>query len=324
MTPQGKPDSQPKLLVERRFLPFFITQFLGAFNDNVFKNALIILIAFQGAQFTDINTHTLTNLSAGLFILPFFLFSATAGQLIDKTEKSLSMRRIKMLEIVIMLFAAWAFIQGELFWLIALLFLMGSQSSLFGPAKYSYIPQHLDDSELIAGNALVQMGTFVAILIGTMAGGLLIAEEEGREQDEWGVTAIPHNTAEPVQNIYGGDVMITATTPEQQLAAWIFTKWFTSPEVQAEWVDISGYFPTRAGTNEFLTGYDEENPQWAAARDLLPFAYYEPQLISYQGTRDAAEEAFNAIMQGADIQATLDELTETANELQEELMSEVP
>ncbi len=180
MTPQGKPDSQPKLLVERRFLPFFITQFLGAFNDNVFKNALIILIAFQGAQFTDINTHTLTNLSAGLFILPFFLFSATAGQLIDKTEKSLSMRRIKMLEIVIMLFAAWAFIQGELFWLIALLFLMGSQSSLFGPAKYSYIPQHLDDSELIAGNALVQMGTFVAILIGTMAGGLLIAEEEGR------------------------------------------------------------------------------------------------------------------------------------------------
>ena len=180
MTPQGKPDSQPKLLVERRFLPFFITQFLGAFNDNVFKNALIIMIAFQGAQFTDINTHTLTNLSAGLFILPFFLLSATAGQLIDKTEKSLSMRRIKMLEIVIMLFAAWAFIEGELFWLIALLFLMGSQSTLFGPAKYSYIPQHLDDSELIAGNALVQMGTFVAILVGTMAGGLLIAEEEGR------------------------------------------------------------------------------------------------------------------------------------------------
>ena len=180
MSEQGIPESQPRLLVERRFLPFFITQFLGAFNDNVFKNALIILIAFQGAQFTDVGTNTLTNLSAGLFILPFFLFSATAGQLIDKTEKSLSMQRIKMLEIAIMLCAAWAFTAGELYLLIALLFLMGSQSTLFGPAKYSYIPQHLDDNELIAGNALVQMGTFVAILVGTMAGGLLIAHEDGR------------------------------------------------------------------------------------------------------------------------------------------------
>lgn len=180
MSEQGKPESQPRLLVERRFLPFFITQFLGAFNDNVFKNALIILIAFQGAQFSSVDTNTLTNLSAGLFILPFFLLSATAGQLIDKTEKSLSMRRIKMLEIFIMLCAAWAFSAGELYLLIALLFLMGAQSTLFGPAKYSYIPQHLDDNELIAGNALVQMGTFVAILIGTMTGGLLIAHENGR------------------------------------------------------------------------------------------------------------------------------------------------
>lgn len=180
MSEQGTPESQPHLLVERRFLPFFITQFLGAFNDNVFKNALIILIAFQGAQFSDIDTNTLTNLSAGLFILPFFLLSATAGQLIDKTDKSLSMQRIKLLEIVIMLCAAWAFYAGNLYLLIALLFLMGAQSTLFGPAKYSYIPQHLDNSELIAGNALVQMGTFVAILIGTMVGGLLIAREDGR------------------------------------------------------------------------------------------------------------------------------------------------
>ncbi len=181
MSASGTPDSQPRLLVERRFLPFFITQFLGAFNDNVFKNALIIMIAFQGAQFSTIATNTLTNLSAGLFILPFFLLSATAGQLIDRTEKSLSIRRIKMLEIAIMLCAAWAFHVGELYLLIALLFLMGAQSTLFGPAKYSYIPAHLADNELIAGNALVQMGTFVAILIGTMAGGLLIAHEDGRQ-----------------------------------------------------------------------------------------------------------------------------------------------
>lgn len=149
-----------------------------------------------------------------------------------------------------------------------------------------------------------------------------VASENNTEPDVWGVTAIPHTTDEPVQNIYGGDVMITATTPEQQLAAWIFIKWFTSPEIQAEWDRISGYFPTRASTGEFLTDYFEENPQWAQAADLLPFSYYEPQLISYTAVRDAATEAFNAIMQGADVQATLDDLTEFANETQEELMSE--
>ncbi|MGB5396496.1 MAG: MFS transporter [Gammaproteobacteria bacterium] len=169
------------LLGERRFLPFFITQFLGAFNDNVFKNALIILIAFQGAQFSEINTDILTNLSAGLFILPFFLFSATAGQWIDKKEKSYSIRVIKLLEVFIMLGAAYAFVTGALYGLIALLFLMGTQSSFFGPAKYSYIPQHLASSELIAGNALVQSGTFIAILLGTMLGGILIASESGRD-----------------------------------------------------------------------------------------------------------------------------------------------
>ncbi|HZD10232.1 MAG TPA: extracellular solute-binding protein, partial [Candidatus Binatia bacterium] len=156
-----------------------------------------------------------------------------------------------------------------------------------------------------------------------------VAEEEGREPDVWGVTAIPHTTDEPVQNIYGGDIMITNTTPEQELAAWVFIKWFTTPEIQAEWDRISGYFPTRAGTNEFLQDYVEENPQWGQARDLLPYSYYEPQLISYQSVRDAAEEAFNTIMQlppdatEDDIRAILTDLTERANAAQEELMSEV-
>jgi multiple sugar transport system substrate-binding protein len=149
------------------------------------------------------------------------------------------------------------------------------------------------------------------------------AEEVGREEDAWSVIAIPHTTSEPVQNIYGGDVMVTATTPEQELAAWIFTKYYTSPEVMAEWVRISNYFPTRATTNDFLGDYASENPQWAAARDLLPFSYYEPQLISYQAVRDQAEQAFNAVLQGADAQATLDDLTQSANDLQEELMSEI-
>ncbi|MEW5988177.1 MAG: extracellular solute-binding protein [Chloroflexota bacterium] len=150
-----------------------------------------------------------------------------------------------------------------------------------------------------------------------------VAEEAGREPDVWGVTAIPHTTADPVQNIYGGDIMITNTSPEQQLAGWLFIKWFTSPEIQARWDQISGYFPTRKGTEAFLADYVTENPQWGQALALLPYSYYEPQLISYQAVRDAAEAAFNEIMQGADIQATLDTLTETANELQAELMSEI-
>lgn len=156
-----------------------------------------------------------------------------------------------------------------------------------------------------------------------------IAEEEGREPDEWGVTAIPHTTENPVQNIYGGDVMITQTTPEQQLAAWIFSKWFTTPEVQAEWVEISGYFPTRRATNQYLEGYVEENPQWGAALELLEFSAYEPQLISYQSVRDQSEETFNTIMNlpadatEDDIRAILEELTDFANAQQDELMEEI-
>jgi 1-acyl-sn-glycerol-3-phosphate acyltransferase len=171
---------QFELLSQKRFLPFFVTQFFGAFNDNVFKNALIILIAFQGAQFIETGADLLINISAALFILPFFLFSATAGQWIDKYEKSRSIRAIKLLEVIIMSVAAYAFIQGHIVLLIALLFLMGTQSTFFGPAKYSYIPQHLKSDELIEGNAWVQMGTFVAILIGTIMGGVLIAQEQGR------------------------------------------------------------------------------------------------------------------------------------------------
>jgi multiple sugar transport system substrate-binding protein/sn-glycerol 3-phosphate transport system substrate-binding protein len=159
-----------------------------------------------------------------------------------------------------------------------------------------------------------------------------VAEEEGREPDVWGVTAIPHTTPDPVQNIYGADVMITRTTPEQQLAAWIFVKWFTTPEGQADWVRASDYFPTRVGTNALIEGYVEENPQWGAAAEMLQFSYYEPQLISYQSVRDAAAEAFNTIMNlpedvGVDntgpIEEILVELTDFANAQQEELMAEI-
>ncbi len=162
------------LLGQRRFGPYFLTQFLGAFNDNVFKNALLLLLAYHAADRFAVGSDVLINLSAGLFVLPFFLFSAVAGQLADKYEKSLLMRRIKLLEIGIMAAAAVALWFDQVVVLIALLFLMGMQSSLFGPVKYGVLPQIADDHELLGANGLVETGTFLAILFGTACGGLLI------------------------------------------------------------------------------------------------------------------------------------------------------
>jgi 1-acyl-sn-glycerol-3-phosphate acyltransferase len=162
------------LLRERRFGPFFWTQALGAFNDNVYKNALVILLAFQAAALTVDQVNLYVSLAAGLFILPFFLFSATAGQIAEKYEKSRLMRWIKLLEVGVMLLAALGFWLGNAEFLMAVLFLMGTQSALFGPVKYGILPQHLRDHELVGGNGLVEMGTFIAILLGTMLGGWLI------------------------------------------------------------------------------------------------------------------------------------------------------
>ena len=166
--------SQFGLLREKRLLPLFLTQFLGAFNDNVMKNAMVLLIAFHGAQFSSLDPGLLVNACAGLFILPFFLFSASAGQLADKYEKSHLIRLTKALEILIAILAATGFWQLSLPWLLAALFLMGSQSALFGPLKYAILPQHLHPEELVGGNALVESATFLAILLGTVTGGLLI------------------------------------------------------------------------------------------------------------------------------------------------------
>ncbi|WP_069471981.1 MFS transporter [Candidatus Marithrix sp. Canyon 246] len=171
--------SQFQLLKTRRFLPLFITQFLGAFNDNVYKNALVILIIFQGSSLYGIDTNIIVTLSAGIFILPYFLFSATAGQLADCYEKSQLIRRVKILEIVIMSLAIIAFYYQNILMLIVLLFLMGTQSTLFGPLKYSILPQHLATEELTAANGLISMGTFLAILLGTILGGILISLTNG-------------------------------------------------------------------------------------------------------------------------------------------------
>ncbi|MFV5215207.1 MFS transporter [Azonexus caeni] len=161
------------LLKEKRFGPLFGTQFLGAFNDNLYKNALVVLLTFQAAQWTSIAPELLGNLAAGIFILPFFLFSATAGQLADKYDKATLARFSKLLEILIMGIAAVGFALHSLAWLLAALFLLGLQSTQFGPVKYAILPQHLHEDELVGGNALIEAGTFVSILIGTLAGGLL-------------------------------------------------------------------------------------------------------------------------------------------------------
>lgn len=163
--------SQFGLLKEKRFLPFFLTQFFGAFNDNVFKNALVIMIAFKVAG----NSDMLVNLAAALFILPFFLFSAIAGQIADKYEKSDLIQKIKLMEITIMVIAAFGFYINNIPLLLTVLFLMGFQSSLFGPVKYGYLPQHLQKDELVGGNGLIESSTFISILIGTILGGILIA-----------------------------------------------------------------------------------------------------------------------------------------------------
>jgi 1-acyl-sn-glycerol-3-phosphate acyltransferase len=167
--------NQFQLLRERRFAPFFWTQFLGAGNDNAYKNALVIFVAFQAATLTALSANDLVNIAAAVFIAPFVLFSATAGQIADKFEKSRLIRFIKLFETGIMVIGAIGFYRRDLVLLFAALGLMGVHSTLFGPVKYAILPQHLRPDELIGGNGLVEMGTFVAILLGEIVGGLVIA-----------------------------------------------------------------------------------------------------------------------------------------------------
>ncbi|MDN3546617.1 MFS transporter [Kinneretia asaccharophila] len=169
--------SQFALLGQRRFAPFFWTQFLGAANDNLFKFALTVMLTYQ-LQLSWLQPAQAGLVIGALFILPFVLFSATSGQLADKHDKAALMRLIKSLEILIMALAAWGFWTTQVPALLACVFLMGLHSTLFGPVKYAYLPQQLNERELTGGNGMVEMGTFVAILLGNVAGGLLIATPE--------------------------------------------------------------------------------------------------------------------------------------------------
>ena len=169
--------NQYGLLRERRFLPFFLTQFLGAFNDNVFKNALMILFAFKAASWISLDKNLVQNLGQVVFILPFLLFSATCGQLADKYDKAKLTQFVKLFEIGIMLVAGVGFFLKSPSLLFLALFMMGIHSTLFGPVKYAILPQHLRQEELVGGNGLVEMGTFLAILLGEILGGILIGFE---------------------------------------------------------------------------------------------------------------------------------------------------
>ena len=176
--------SQFRLLAERRFGPFFGVQFLGAMNDNVFKQALVILLAYQTASFTTLASDTLQNLAQALFVLPFFLFSATAGQIADKYEKSGLITVTVAIELACMALGAVGLLTQNLALLLAALFLGGMQSTLFGPVKYAILPQQLKDTEIVGGNGLVEMGTSIAILAGMVYGGWMVT------QAGWGVAGV--------------------------------------------------------------------------------------------------------------------------------------
>ena len=169
--------NQFALLGQRRFGPFFWTQFLGAGNDNLFKFAFTVMVTYQ-LQVSWLPTELAGLVIGALFILPFLLFSATSGQLADKFDKAALIRFVKWLEIAIMALAGWGFATANVPVLLACVFLMGLHSTLFGPVKFAYLPQHLSERELTGGNGMVEMGTFVAILLGNVAGGLLIALPE--------------------------------------------------------------------------------------------------------------------------------------------------
>jgi 1-acyl-sn-glycerol-3-phosphate acyltransferase len=212
--------SQFSLLRERRFAPFFWTQFFGAFNDNVFKTALLTILTYEALSWTTKDVNFLNNLIPGLFILPFVVFSATAGQLADKFEKSRLARYVKVLEIIIMAVAAAGWMTHTLWLLILAVVGMGIHSTIFGPVKYAYLPQQLRQDELVGGNGIIEMGTFVGILLGEVLGAVLVVHKP------WGIELVA-----------GGTVAIA-------VIGWLFSRGIpltpaAEPELKINWNPIT-------------------------------------------------------------------------------------
>ena len=176
----GHHPNQFALLGTRRFWPLFVTQAIGAFNDNAFRYALSILLIYDLGPRLGFDAPLLNTVSAGLLILPFFVFSATAGQIADKFDKAMLARRIKLIEIAIVALASFSLFTDQVWLQLLTLLLTGIQSAFFGPIKYSILPQHLERHELLGGNGLIEMGTFLSILLGTLFGSFAIQSEMGR------------------------------------------------------------------------------------------------------------------------------------------------
>lgn len=207
--------NQFALLKQRRFAPFFWTQFAGAANDNLFKFAFTVMVTYQ-LQVAWLEPKMAGLVIGALFILPFLLFSATSGQLADKYDKRALILFVKWLEIGIMLLAAAGFFSANVPVLLACTFLMGLHSTLFGPVKFAYLPQHLNERELTGGNGMVEMGTFVAILLGNVVGGLLIA--------------VPQVGAQQV-----GIACIALAVAGRVVAHWIPVSPATDPGLEINW-----------------------------------------------------------------------------------------
>ncbi len=167
------------MFLTKRFFPYFVTQCLGALNDNIYKNVLLLMVTYSQIDSLPMSVDLFVNLAAGLFILPFFLFSAHAGEIADNMDKAKLIRRLKLIELVIMSFAATAIMTQSAILMLILLFLTGTQSAYFGPVKYALLPQALKSDELVRGNAWVEIGTFLSILIGTLSAGILLAVPNG-------------------------------------------------------------------------------------------------------------------------------------------------
>jgi 1-acyl-sn-glycerol-3-phosphate acyltransferase len=178
------------LMLSPKYWPIFWTQFWGAMNDNMFKNAMVILIAYKSYSILGLGVDQMVALCGGIFILPFFIFSALAGEYSDKLSKSSLVVFTKYLEVIVMILGSVGFLYESISLLFISLFLMGLQSTIFGPAKYSILPELIEDTDLVKGNALVEMGTFLAILIGTIIGGILIGTENGSTLVSTGVIAV--------------------------------------------------------------------------------------------------------------------------------------
>ncbi|MFP6559620.1 MFS transporter [Paraburkholderia sp. B3] len=228
------PHSQFALLRERRFAPFFWTQFLGAMNDNVFKIGFTSLVTYQAARFSGVDPKTVAFLISAIFIVPFVLFSATSGQIADKYDKATLTRWVKTFEIAVMLLGAAGFWLHNVLLLYTCTFLMGVHSTVFGPVKYAYLPQKLGTDELVGGNGLVEMGTFVAILLGTIVGGVAAASGAGE-----GVNGGAGSGAAPAGAVWLGGICIVVALAGRFASAFVPTCPSSQSDLRINWNPFS-------------------------------------------------------------------------------------